>query len=55
MKKPAILPDFIDALTGEDTRQTALRELGTATGASRVEAKIQPASSDVSTRMSSAG
>jgi len=37
------------ATTMEDTLQTAIRELGTAIGASRVRASIQPATSAVST------
>jgi len=37
------------ATTMEDTLQTAIRELGTAIGASRVRASIQPATSTVPT------
>jgi GAF domain-containing protein len=37
----------------EDTLQTAIRELGTAIGARRVKATIQPATSAVSTQTSS--
>jgi putative methionine-R-sulfoxide reductase with GAF domain len=38
----------------EETLQTAIRELGTAIGASRVKAKIQPESKAVSTELTSA-
>jgi putative methionine-R-sulfoxide reductase with GAF domain len=39
----------------EETLQTAIRELGTAIGASRVKANLQPVSSAVSTEATSAG
>ena len=61
-KKQAELQSLVNVIGGriqraatiEETLQTAIRELGTAIGASRVKAKIQPASKAVSTEPTTA-